>query len=115
MGLDMYVMKTKEPEFEFETSTELFYWRKHPNLHGWMEKVYQKRGGTEDFNGIVIRLQYDDIMQLEKDLLNFGLPHTTGFFFGESSPEYRERDIEFVKLAKEDLNQHYKLFYTSSW
>jgi hypothetical protein len=115
MGLDMYVMTTKEPEFDFTTSTKLFYWRKHPDLHGWMENTYQKRGGTEEFNGIPIRLQYDDILQLENDIRNANLPQTTGFFFGSSSPEDKENDLEFIKLAKEALNKHDKLFYTSSW
>lgn len=115
MGLDMYALKTKESEFDFEKSEEIFYWRKHPNLHGWMEQLYQSRGGSDDFNCIEIRLQYDDIIKLEKDILNSNLPHTSGFFFGASSPEYKERDLEFIKLAKEALNQHYKLFYTSSW
>ncbi len=115
MGLDMFVMKTKEPEFGFATSEELFYWRKHPDLHGWMENTYQKRGGTEEFNGVPIRLQYDDILRLENDVNNSQLPQTSGFFFGSSSPEDKERDFEFIKLAKGALNEHYKLFYTSSW
>ena len=27
--------------------TEIAYWRKHPNLHGWMEDLYYKKGGIK--------------------------------------------------------------------
>jgi hypothetical protein len=42
MGLDMYARTTKEPlagavDFKVSEPSELHYWRKHPDLHGWME------------------------------------------------------------------------------
>jgi hypothetical protein len=38
-------------DFTAEESQELAYWRKHPNLHGWMEQLYRAKGGTaEDFS-----------------------------------------------------------------
>lgn len=45
MGLDMYAYVTDETpdgnvDFEVGSLSELHYWRKHPNLHGWMEKLY---------------------------------------------------------------------------
>jgi len=44
MGLDMYAMVTNEQfdsevDFKPERTSELHYWRKHPNLHGWMEQL----------------------------------------------------------------------------
>lgn len=30
-------------DFEVETLAELHYWRKHPNFHGWMEKLYPRK------------------------------------------------------------------------
>jgi hypothetical protein len=45
MGLDMYAMTTTEAvadavDFKVGIAAELHYWRKHPNLHGWMEALY---------------------------------------------------------------------------
>ncbi len=31
--------------------SQLYYWRKHPELHGWMEKLYRETGGAaQSFN-----------------------------------------------------------------
>ena len=48
MGLDMYAMTTHEKpsapvDFEAGESLALHYWRKHPNLHGWMESLYRAK------------------------------------------------------------------------
>lgn len=44
MGLDMYAYATAEPieadtDFkpDWNRASLIFQWRKHPNLHGWME------------------------------------------------------------------------------
>jgi hypothetical protein len=38
-------------DFEVETLAELHYWRKHPNLHGWMEQHYREKGDSaKSFN-----------------------------------------------------------------
>jgi hypothetical protein len=51
MGLDMYALTTSEniPAVNFKDPKdieELYYWRKHPNLHGWMEALYRLKGGN---------------------------------------------------------------------
>jgi hypothetical protein len=61
MGLDMHAVATswEVPDLEhFDTNeyTELHYWRKHPNLHGWMEALYYAKGGTvKPFNVGLLR------------------------------------------------------------
>jgi len=101
---------------------EIAYWRKHPNLQGWMERLWEEKGrpgaesDTETFNGIEVELTWTDIENLEEDILNDNLPGTTGFFFGDDSDEYyRESDLEFVKQAKADLFLGLKVYYNSSW
>lgn len=52
MGLDMYACTLREQpatpvDFKAEEVSELHYWRKHPNLHGWMEQLYREKGGTD--------------------------------------------------------------------
>jgi hypothetical protein len=132
MGLDQYAYVAAKAgqnreywdnyDFDKETSTiskprEIMYWRKHPNLQGWMEKLAERKGVKYDtFNGVELELTWEDLDQLEKDILNNALPSTRGFFFGEESDEYyRAQDLEFIRLAKADLFMGLKVFYNSSW
>ena len=106
---------------------ELAYWRKHPNLQGWMESRWKQKmhdanheipespwGST--FNGIELELTRDDLDALEQAVKKRRLPKTSGFFFGEDSDQhYYEHDLEFIKLARAELFMGLKVFYNSSW
>lgn len=104
-----------------DPTTELAYWRKHPNLHGWMERLWRDKTnqhGVDDptFNGIELELTFDDIVKLEKDIKEGNLPKTSGFFFGSDADEYyKAQDLEFVYEAKSRLFLGQKVFYNSSW
>lgn len=128
MGLDQYAY-TAAKENDWDNSRELTYWRKHPNLQGWMEKLWmsknQPNGSTrqEDiwgsgFNGIELELTWADLDQLEKDI-NTGVMsnlQTVGFFFGNPSDDYyKEQDLEFVRKAKAEIFSGLRVFYNSSW
>jgi len=124
MGLDQYAYIANKVNNETNSSTELAYWRKHPNLHGWMERLWNEKGcpgleaGFNDimFNGIELELTFDDVVKLESDIKNNNLPNTTGFFFGNNSDEYyKAQDLEFVYEAKSRLFLGQKVFYNSSW
>lgn len=140
MGLDMYAyVATKAgqqsdfyegAEFDEESKDyvnktvskprEIAYWRKHPNLHGWMEQLWNKRhGGNEDgnnFNGIELELTFDDLEILELDIITGRLPKTSGFFFGNDADDhYQQQDLEFIKNARAELFMGLKVFYNSSW
>jgi len=124
MGLDQYAYIANKVNNETNSSTELAYWRKHPNLHGWMERLWNEKGcpgleaGFNDimFNGIELELTFDDVVKLEEDIKNNKLPETTGFFFGNNSDEYyKAQDLEFVYEAKSRLFLGQKVFYSSSW
>ena len=103
---------------------EIMYWRKHPNLHGWMENLWTRKGrpglDPDDeykmFNGIELELTWEDLMELEYDIAHKALPSTQGFFFGDDSDTYyKKQDQEFIKEAKADLLCGLKVFYNSSW
>ena len=55
MGLDMYASTTKrrlKSSIDFKSGKaddQIPDWRKHPNLHGWMEELHLEKGGTKDF------------------------------------------------------------------
>ena len=124
MGLDMYAYAAaKAYDHTSESdSRELAYWRKHPNLHGWMEQLWHEKGfplpNSDDpmFNGVEIELTWEDLDRLETDVKNGHLPATRGFFFGDASDEYyREQDLEFVRKARAEIFTGLKVFYNSSW
>ena len=126
MGLDMYAFSTKakpktEVDFEtknFEPQDEVAYWRKHPNLHGWMQSLYESKGGTShDFNGDCVVLTLNDLEDLEHDIKQNDLPDTSGFFFGESAnnDQENENDLLFVTKAREAIAEGKTVYYTSWW
>ena len=122
MGLDMYahtmaVKPSTETDFEIEgEKEEIFYWRKHPDLHGWMENLYRKKGGKEEvFNLVTLHLTTEDLDQLESDVKNAFLPPTTGFFFGTSDDDDMATDLEFIKKAREAIADGLFIYYTSWW
>lgn len=108
---------------------EIAYWRKHPNLQGYMENLWESKGrpnftkdenmgglGLSDFNCVPLELSYDDLADLEDAVLNSGLPSTGGFFFGSDSDEYYQRqDLEFIKKAREALDNGLTVVYDSWW
>lgn len=107
---------------------EIAYWRKHPNLQGWMEQLWIHKRNAEgkpvvenpdwgsSFNGVELELTSDDLDELEKAVKKRRLPATTGFFFGNPSDQhYYEQDLEFIKNARAELFCGLKVFYNSSW
>ena len=129
MGLDMYAWKVKADDAlgDFDIAKdeegqskieEMFYWRKHHDLHGWMENLYRQKGGEKDsFNCVPVRLTEDDLFELEQDVRRKELPETTGFFFG-NNPQDKEsikHDLEFINRARTAINEGYAVYYDSWW
>jgi len=95
---------------------EIAYWRKHPNLHGWMHKLWNEKGNRGDFNGDELELTEEDLDRLEKDVERGRLPSTTGFFFGNDADQhYKANDLKFIQEARAELIAGMKVFYNSSW
>jgi hypothetical protein len=121
MGLDMFAQKTKaditaEVDFPEVEAEELHYWRKHPNLHGWMERLYRLKGGAkETFNVVNLQLTLRDLDDLEAAVTARLLPTTTGFFFGESDGSEIAEDLTFVRKARQAIRDGYAVFYSSWW
>jgi hypothetical protein len=137
MGLDMYAYvaaKAKQNDEFYEGAVfdkesndyvnpnvskprEIAYWRKHPNLHGWMEKLAeQKNLKYNSFNGIELELTAEDLDELERAVTHSQLPATSGFFFGNDSDQhYYSQDLAFIKAARTEMFMGLKVFYNSSW
>lgn len=129
MGLDMYAFSVKKENvidtFHIKSDNKylLHYWRKHPNLHGWFENLYYSKGGkVEPFDCQYLNLSLADLNLLEKDIKNFNLPETTGFFFGKdeehSTNELNEDDLddlEFIEKARKAIENGEYVYYYSWW
>ena len=96
---------------------EIAYWRKHPNLHGWMEKLAeQKKLSYDSFNGIEMELTAEDLDALEYAVKKRQLPATSGFFFGDNSDQHNyKNDLKFIQEARAEMFLGLKVFYNSSW
>jgi len=112
MGLDMYLQghlfrsndqKTIEDFPIKEIIVELGYWRKHSDLHGAIVQTFAD--GVD--NCEPIELSRDDIHTLIGMVKSGSLPHTTGFFFGQSSKPgeeyYDEQLAEDIKNLENAL------------
>ena len=121
MGLDMYAFATRTApaapvDFKADHSQELAYWRKHPNLHGWMEHLYRAKGGTaEDFNCVNLQLDAADLDALDHAVRSRTLPTTTGFFFGQTDGSEYDDDLAFIARARAALARGEAVYYTSWW
>ena len=121
MGLDMYAEITADEiatpvDFKVENSRELHRWRKHPDLHGWMEDLYRQKGGSADsFNCVNVMLTREDLDELETRLIKQDLPSTEGFFFGRSDGTETDDDLAFITNARKAINEGYNVYYTSWW
>jgi hypothetical protein len=111
--------KDQNGEIDYENqivkTEEIAYWRKHPDLHGWMENLYREKGGMEkSFNGDPVVLTLADLDRLEDDILEVNLPKTTGFFFGESGG-ISLNNLQFVLEARKAIQEGDTVYYDSSW
>jgi hypothetical protein len=137
MGLVMYAYSAARAGQQAEyasTASEpasIAKWAKHPNLHGWFEKLWNCKNGiplsqsqrfeenkypAQCFNQVEVELTWEDLDQLELAIKNNKLPITTGFYFGKSADDhYKETDLKFIQAARADLFIGLKVFYNSSW
>ena len=112
MGLDQYLFAEDTPNQE---DKELYYFRKHANLEGFMAALFYARGNTNEFNCERLYLSEDDINTLETAVKLDGLPETTGFFFGQSTEQQMVNTWDFIHVARKALDSNKKIYYTSWW
>ena len=120
-GDENYEKKDDDPT-KLRKPTELAYWRKHPKLQGWMERLWVEKNPSYEeevkypFNNVELELTWEDLDRLEADVKAGNLPKTRGFFFGDDSDDhYKQDDLNFIKAAKAEVFLGLKVFYNSSW
>ncbi len=98
MGLDMYLNGRtwpKEEDHEDREWEEIAYWRKHPNLHGFIVKTFA--GGVDECQEIP--LEVADLEKIVSAVKADGLPPTSGFFFGRSDCANQDETLEKLEKA----------------
>jgi hypothetical protein len=123
MGLDQFAFAFRadivgdvQADLPIEPEERIHTWRKHPNLHGWMEQLYRTKGGRMDsFNCTTVRLDSADLDALEQAINDNALPETVGFFFGQSTPERKDDDLAFIAKARAVIARGLVVFYDSWW
>jgi hypothetical protein len=137
MGLDMYLYAV-DPEVagdrqvdvpweelsprndlgEKLADTEIGYWRKFPELHGFIQRIYHRKGGSsEEFNCASVRLDKEDIIRIMQATIHKKLPKTRGFFFGDGGwPEDYPKTLKIMGNAIRLIEEKGKaIFYIPSW
>lgn len=123
MGLDMYLNGLRyirtSARSDDRKKGELFdlgYWRKHPNLHGYIVQTFAD--GKDECQEIA--LSADDIRRIIAAIEADELPKTTGFFFGESDGSEKEGDLSIFRealawLGTEEEDAWRSVYYQASW
>lgn len=129
MGLDMYLtghryihnIDKRKPRIRERGQKkgeliDLGYWRKHPNLHGYIVETFAD--GNDECQEIDLSAEnlHMIIAAIEAD----ELPETTGFFFGESDGTERDEDLRIFRealawLEAKDNKAWRSVNYRASW
>jgi len=111
MGLDMYLHGHNCDNLSHHEN--LGYWRKHPNLHGFI--VNNFANGIDDCRPI--ELSSSDIEKIIEAVEQKNLPQTTGFFFGSSDHQDDIRTLNIFQDILEKMRKHknFRVTYLASW
>lgn len=94
MGLDMYFYCSDAGNSLRE---EIAYFRKHSDLHGWLEDLWKEKGNEGPCNCEELPLTEEDLRRM-RDFAELPVhPKRTGFFWGESRDEQWEATRKLVK------------------
>jgi hypothetical protein len=127
MGLDMYLEGRKFIHSPRPTEDgyplmarvlELGYWRKHPNLHGYIVAEFAQ--GVDECQDI--NLTCENLEQIVSAVASRALPETEGFFFGKSdgaddqeTTKQLKAAIAWLKAGQEDQDTWRSVVYRASW
>lgn len=113
-------MKCEDKDSIYVISGMILYWRKHPDLHDYMERLYIERGGEEEFNCVNLILNKEDIEKLIENIkaqINGDkvFRERKGFFFGKTIEEDWEKDLEAFNEVLLSTDWDKETIYYSAW
>ena len=123
MGLDMYLTGEHrflndgcDPRQVASERRQLGYWRKHPNLHGFIVREFAD--GVDDCQELHLTSKH--IRTILRAIEQDQLPSTTGFFFGHSDGREKPHDrmvfttaLRWLETTDEVARR--RVFYQASW
>ena len=123
MGLDQYayaypkeLVGEMQTDLQVEAGNLLHQWRKHPDLDDWMEAQYWSKGGDREiFNCAAVRLDSEDLDELEQTVKDNALPKSPGVHYGSARPEAKADDLAFIAKARAAIAQGLVVFYHCWW
>jgi hypothetical protein len=131
MGLDMYLNGEKFYWTNWETPEKnltedgfkvkekilrLGYWRKHPDLHGYIVQTFAN--GVDECQKI--ELSKDDLLKILNAVKGESLPKTSGFFFGATDKADEQNTIGQIEKAlkwaeEKEEGVSRSVYYEASW
>ena len=119
MGLDQNAYKVKKKyaissiavkDNCLEDSNEIMYWRKSYDVQDFMENLYRKKGGKNEFNCEVVRVTNRDLDNFEKYVIEDETCQMSG------ACKYDiEQNKKFIQLARDAILEGYYVYYWSWW
>lgn len=113
MGLDMY--------FYDGDACEIFYFRKHSDLHGWLRDQWlklkeNKEKTSDDFNCVNFQLNSKLIDKMEKYAKKKTHTKYSGFFWGSSDEDDWVRTIEeCIPRLRQEIEDGGVVYYHPWW
>ena len=124
MGLDMYLFTARRELITAPVDfggtvvdySDLHYWRKHHNLHGWMQRLYASKGGVDiDFNLSPLAFEMEDLAALKAPSATMSCRKcATSFTAARIALEWRN-DLAAIEKARAVINQGLGVFYAAWW
>lgn len=117
MGLDMYFYRVPKNEAPSrENLAQIAYFRKHSDLHGWLERLWRERpGNTGEFNCVFMEISPDILVRLKDYLKTPEKEKFMGFFWGQSQASDWQRTRELVPELESIIKSGDRVYYYSWW
>jgi hypothetical protein len=117
MGLDQYL---RAQDAHGSESAEIGYWRKHPDLHCFIESLWRERNpdAEGEFNCESVLLTEEDILKIIECSKrgSFGeFDGSRGFFFGYTNLKKHRDTVEIMELALKLCREGKRILYSSWW
>ena len=111
MGLDMF--------FCDDSGNEIQYFRKHSDLHGWLQdewlKTQPKDTDPDEFNCTDFPITQEILDGMKELCEQDEHEHYSGFFWGESKDSDWEETKELCKNIQNRLDNGESVIYRSWW
>ena len=129
MGLDAYIWRARIEDviddftIKEKSGDKIFYWRTNYPLQNWMKHLYKKKGGTEEFNCEIVRLELDDLISLEKvikvgfipDIVPDIVDNNTHVFITFDYSARQKAEQDYIGFLKNEIEKGFAIYYYSWW